>query len=388
MGAEYQAETNLRNIVNVQERFTNEGLFYRAFFEAYSSDISTCDSLIVMPQGFCVEPGRINPYDSLNTLNHNQYTGRAPADITNRINEVMKGHKVRVNSKRERDHKVGVIVLYQPGVCMDKYLGLYSNGSSNLPNTERMVEKAILEIAKGRPVTYVGHSLTSFSGMKLASRTYRQELIDEVSETGIMTGGVDQIMPGVIIAPVTSTKDGLTCNENSGPLAGQPMRVGVIERSLTWMQAFEFAAKVPTWVSKPLGIYPLRYESLQGYKGEDTGNQNWVGGALMRAQSARLASAADGLALAQEVAESEQDQTPLGIVTLGDCLFSPGLQSRIFDVIGARTVEVHTGHRWGTEWVNEQDSAEVRERKQAAGSEVIVDLIVEQHRENLERLSA
>ena len=199
-------------------------------------------------------------------------------------------------------------VVYQPGVSLLRNKGLYTTG------TERKQLNAALEVVEGRQFTPVTHSYSAMLGARLLDPSFREET------------SATNAMPGVITALMTTVNDGLHHKDGKvRTILGVP-----------GYYVFLFGQYVP--LLSPL--YPLgKNTDHEHFDQRDSLTPKQIASPWIDSRS--------GYACFRAPYEHVQpDQKGLGLVTLGDNIFSADLQREKLEVMGCDIEEIDTGHRW------------------------------------------
>lgn len=199
------------------------------------------------------------------------------------------------------------IVVYQEGVSGNLFkTGWYTEA------TERKQLEEALKLVNGRRFVPVTHSLSSVLGMKLLDPNYRAET------------GARNVLPGVITSVFTTIEDSLVDVDRTRKILGIPA-----------LPLFKIGRYLPL----PVPFYPLRDFAAHSKFGiEDDGliANRWVN-----------TRSADYCFNCEKVVDSlNQNQEPVGVVTLQDRIFSADKQREVFDKLRAEFLEVDSGHRW------------------------------------------
>lgn len=297
-----------------EEGKTSNGISYEKYLTIKNKNLN---SSIIFLTGVNVKRGKLNLLN-YETVNSSNYMGTIPAKVAN-------------------ESKVPTFVVYQPGVSNFKYYGFYSK------KTEKMQLESAIELAEKMPFTPVTHSLSTILGIKLLDKEYRKQY--------------PKVLPGVLSAVMTDAKDALT-DESKNPRK----LFGLID----WYSLFKLAENIPCLFS----YYPLAAQTIHdnNISENQVDNKNWGGMSLISTNSAKYLLNLDGSEIANSL--ENQDQKPIGIITLGDKICSPEKQSEIYKRLDAQILKLDAGHRWFTE----------------PNADIIVNTISEFHEKNLENI--
>jgi hypothetical protein len=264
-----------------------------------------------------------------------------------------------------------VYVVYSPDVSMPKTWNPFKRiwnfftkfGLTN-EKVEAMHAKALVEITSGKQCTPIYHSYANSVATGMRSKTYREQ---------IFGGKEDNLMSPVYIGPFTNPKDVLTIK--SGEKEGQQMklRIGIGKWTMyerDWYDIFKSANGTALTVP----AYVFAKQELHDNPNDKRKVKAWAPTPWVNLGSASHIYQTDLLEAAQSIELGDLvDESPLGIVTMHDNISSPDVQRQILEAMGAKVVNLESGHRPFTHRVH---------------ARTLIAKFEKQHRENLERLSA
>lgn len=236
-----------------------------------------------------------------------------------------------------------VYVVYSPDVSMPKTRNPFKkiwNFFTKFGLTNEKVEarhaKALVEITDGKPCTPIYHSYANSVATRMRSKAYREQIFD---------GKKDNLMSPVYIAPFTNAKDALT--HKIGKESGKQMKLRikflrdtVYERD--WYDIFKSANGTKLTVP----AYVFAKQELHDNPDDERKVKAWTPSKWVNLGSAPHIYQTDLLEAAQEVTGDDLvEESPLGIVTMSDHIFSPEIQRQILEAMDAKIVNLESGHR-------------------------------------------